>query len=229
MSNTTTFFPLPTITRSRTNHRTAFPLPTIILSKTNRLVTARSTSVSRTRSIVTDFNWLGGGVTNPVAGFGVGPIRLPVVEIIDPTGATVYARLIAHRLASGRLSLQWEPPSGVTQVKIRLASNGAAATSGKLIYLSKPKFELSPIMTPYSKGPATSYEGKIRSVEVVTPKLTLDTGSPTTSPYCVPVSGVPVFTAPPGTIAIRYDGGATAGNRIYVSQGGGTWIPIASV
>jgi hypothetical protein len=40
-------------------------------------------------------------------------------------------------------------------------------------------------------------------------------------------AGVATGTQPSGSIWIRTDG--TAGNRIYVSQGSGTWIPIAGV
>ena len=55
-------------------------------------------------------------------------------------------------------------------------------------------------------------------------KITIgDTGLPTVTSG----SGAPGATEPNGSIYLRTDGGAST--RLYVSAGGGTWAPIASV
>lgn len=51
-------------------------------------------------------------------------------------------------------------------------------------------------------------------------------------PAPLPISvglGVPTSPAQAGYIFIRIDSAASAGHRIYVSQGGGTWNAIAGV
>jgi hypothetical protein len=40
-------------------------------------------------------------------------------------------------------------------------------------------------------------------------------------------AGAPSLTEPSGSLYLRTDG--TAGNRLYVSQGGGTWTAVAGV
>ena len=86
-----------------------------------------------------DFH-VGQSGTNPNPAFLSGVIQQMYMALIDGSG-NEYTRVTQLRNQSGRVSLGFTVPAGVTTIYARLGSGGFTAQGGKLGIMTQPKME----------------------------------------------------------------------------------------
>jgi hypothetical protein len=176
-------------------------------------------------------NVLVNDTTVPTAVFGNGAIRsLTIGSGSQTTHSFVYSDGAAGLLRG--VAFRTVPSAGAAGVNRwgvyagSVAESGTNNTGSDLVitrYTDAGANIDNPLVITRTSGVVTIGPGGL----VVPAGAGITIGPVGTAPNIHSGTGAAVGTQPSGSIWVRTDG--TAGARIYVSQGGGTWVPIASV